>query len=164
MLIEENRENRGSVSQHMQARKSRQIAKHLELDCPDAEWDDNTTSYNQVRIGLSGGSIDEFTFFRNLFARILSPYLYVVDKLKTLVDIEYVSVEEFQTEFKNLADEEKSRISVILSRFEAMSVFKSAITEYKERKNVRVMWLTEEWNSNRILDDLLHRIFKYVSL
>ena len=148
----------------MQARKSRQIAKHLELDCPDADWDNNAESYHQVRIGLSTKAVDELIFFRNQFATILSPYLHIIEKFKTLVDIDYVSIEEFIRELDDLPDEDKSRISVILSRFEAMRVFESALTEYKGRKNIRVMWLTEEWNTNTILDNLLHRVFRYVSL
>lgn len=148
----------------MQSRKSRQIARHLELDCPDAEWDDATDINNQVRIGLASNAVDELLFFRNQFSQILSTYLYTVGKFKTLVDIEYISVQEFLREFDNLPYEDKSRLTVILSRFEAMKVFASGLTEYKQEKNTRVMWLTEEWNSDTILDTLVHKIFKYVSL
>ena len=147
----------------MQARKSRQIARHLELDCPDAEWEDETDINNQVRLGLDGRAVDELLFFRNQFAQILTTYVYTVGKLKTLVDIEYVSAQEFQREFGNLPDEDRLRLPAVLSRFEAMRVFESGLTEYKEEKNTRVMWLTEEWNSDTILDKLLHKIFKYVS-
>ena len=38
ILIDENNETRESGSQHMQARKSRQMARHLELD-DDGNWD-----------------------------------------------------------------------------------------------------------------------------
>ena len=148
----------------MQARRSRQIAKHLELDCPDAEWDDNPDSHHQVRLGLASDNVNELLFFRNQFALILFPYLYTVGTFKGLVNIEYVSLEEFLREFKNLPEQQKLRISVILSRFENMGIFQSALTEYKKENNVRVIWLTEEWNSTNILDNLLHRIFKYVSL
>merc|ERR1712080_158800 len=99
-------------------------------------------SKKQIKLGLSKKSVEDLLFFRNMFVPILFPYLYTVNKLKSIVDVEYISVEEFLREFSDLAEKDTPRINVILSRFEMMKVFKSGLTEYKGEKNIRVMWLT----------------------
>ena len=161
-MVDDSNESKSAGSQHMQARKSRQMAKHLELD-DAADWDEVHHSKNQVKLGLSNKSIDELLYFKTQFGSILSTYLHAVDELKNLIDVEYIPMEVFLQNFKNFQKQECTRIPVILSRFEAMRVFESAITEYKGEKNVRVMWLTEEWNDCTVLNILSLKIYKYIS-
>ena len=152
ILIDEGTENLGTVSQHLQARKSRQMARHLELD-DDGDWENGNESRAQIKLGLSKKSIDELLFYKNRFVPLLSTYQGVVVKLKTLIDVEYISVEEFLQEFGELDDSDVCRLPIILARFEAMKVFETGPTEYKGKKNIRVMWLTEEWNNPTILNN-----------
>ena len=160
ILIEDSDETKGSDSQHLQARKSRLMARHLELD--DADLNEGRESKKQIKLGLSKKSVNELLYFRSLFVPILFPYLYIVDKLKSLIDVEYISVQEFIRQCTDLRDNDTPRIPVILSRFEIMKVFESGLTEYKGEKNVRVMWLTEEWNNHKVLDTLAFKIYRYI--
>ena len=160
MIIDEEIELQNMGSQHMQARKSRQMAKHLDLD-DHAEWEQGPSSRSRIKIGLQKDSISQLFFYKNQFVPFLSSYIKVVEKLKYIIDIEYVSLREFMQYFSNLPDQEFSRIPVILSRFEAMKVFKSAVTDYKGEKSTRVMWLTEEWNSEIVLNSLSYHICRY---
>ena len=82
--------------------------------------------------------------------------------MKSLVDVEYISVQEFLGTCTDLTDKDSHRIPVILSRFEIMKVFASGLTEYKEEKSVRVMWLTEEWNDLKVLETLTLKIYRYI--
>ena len=160
ILIDDSDENNGADSQHLQARKSRLMARHLELD--DGDLNEGKESKKQIKLGLSKRSVNELLFYRSLFVPILFPYLYVVDKLKSLVDVEYISVQEFLRKCTGLSDKDTDRIPVILSRFEIMKVFASGLTEYKKEKSVRVMWLTEEWNDLKVLETLALKIYRYI--
>jgi hypothetical protein len=136
------------------------MARHLELD--DGDWNESRESIKQIKLGLSNKSVDELLFFRSLFVPILFPYLYIVQKLKSLVDVEYISVQEFLGKCTDLTEKDTFRIPVILSRFEIMKAFESGVTEYKGEKDVRVMWLTEEWNNHKVIDTLALKIYRYI--
>ena len=147
----------------MQAKKSRQMARHLDLDGEDCDWDIDSRS--QYKIGLSKTAFGELMFYRNLFVPVISTYQDVVIKLKSLIDLDPISVEEFLRMFYNeLNGRDIGRIPIILTRFEAMKVVEMAPTEYKGMKNILVLWLTEEWNNHEFLDLLAINIYKYVSL
>ena len=158
-----NERNKEGASQHLQAKKSRQMARHLDLDDEDCEWDIDSRS--QYKIGLSRAAFDELMFYRNLFVPVISTYQDVVIKFKSLIDLEPISVEEFLRTFNNeLNERDIGRLPIILTRFEAMKVVEMTPTEYKGVKNILVLWLTEEWNNNVLLDLLSINIHKYVSL
>jgi len=166
-----------SQGQHLQDRRSHRLANLIDFNLNDPDDNDRQRMERESKmlfINTCRSSLDQLMEWRNLLLpEVRSIYLTLVF-LTSMIDVDFATREEVIVSIivsnatAGSKDQQQPRlepemVSNSLNRLEEMQVIDSSYTELRGQGDVRVIWLTEEYNKLDQLSLLAGRILPYIS-
>ena len=158
-VIEDEERRQG---QHLEEKRSRRLANIIDMELHQEAYDeDQVTPSKKLMLNTSKSAIQTLLELRKLVTDSIAQYYHAVALIVSIVDVDYVSEDELINLLGQRCDLDK--IPVVLSRLEDMGVIHSGYCVYHSVPNVKVIWLTENWNHVEKLTQLLSKILPYIS-